>query len=94
MHYMTVLVTERGGHAAELVQDMALEFDAILAVSGDGLLHEILNGLAKRPDARKALRTPVAPIPTGSGNGFSVSLLGLKVCHITHLHLISINFRD
>ncbi|KAH7103880.1 ATP-NAD kinase-like domain-containing protein [Auriculariales sp. MPI-PUGE-AT-0066] len=73
-----ITVTERGGHAGELVREMALDYDAILTVSGDGLIHEILNGLANRPDARKALQIPVAPIPTGSGNGFSVSLIGLK----------------
>ena len=63
-----------------MVRDMPLDYDAILAVSGDGLLHEVFNGLALRPDARKALQIPVAPIPSGSGNGMALSLVGIKVC--------------
>lgn len=74
-----IAVTERQGHAGDIVETMSLDFDAVVTVSGDGLLHEVLNGFAKRPDARKAMQIPVAPIPTGSGNGFSLSLLGLKV---------------
>ncbi|EJD53008.1 hypothetical protein AURDEDRAFT_96953 [Auricularia subglabra TFB-10046 SS5] len=71
-------VTESAGHASEIAQTMPLDYDAVVAVSGDGLLHEVLNGFAKRPDARKAMQVPIAPVPTGSGNGFSLSLLGLK----------------
>ena len=37
----------------------------ISPVSGDGLIYEVLNGLAARPDARKALRIPIGPVPTG-----------------------------
>jgi sphingosine kinase len=37
----------------------------IAAVGGDGTFYEILNGLANRSDAKKALRIPLAPIPTG-----------------------------
>ena len=37
----------------------------IATSSGDGLVYEVLNGLAVRKDARKALRIPIAPIPTG-----------------------------
>lgn len=70
--------TEYQGHAGEIAENMSLDFDAVVAVSGDGLLHEVLNGFAKRADARKAMQVPIAPVPTGSGNGFSLSLLGLK----------------
>lgn len=38
----------------------------------------MLNGFASRPDARKALRTPVAPIPTGSANACCTNLFGVK----------------
>ena len=37
----------------------------IACVGGDGTFYEVLNGLANRPDAKKALRIPLAPIPTG-----------------------------
>lgn len=58
---------------------MAIDVDGILALSGDGLPHEIINGLASRVDAVAALRVPVVPVPTGSANGFNINLQGPKV---------------
>lgn len=58
---------------------MAIDVDGILALSGDGLPHEIINGLASRVDAVTALRVPVVPVPTGSANGFNINLQGPKV---------------
>ncbi|KZV90236.1 hypothetical protein EXIGLDRAFT_750735 [Exidia glandulosa HHB12029] len=75
---LDVTFTERQGHAGDIAESLPLDFDAVVTVSGDGLLHEVLNGFAKRPDARKAMQIPVAPLPTGSGNGFALSLIGLK----------------
>lgn len=59
---------------------MSLEVDAIVALSGDGLPHEIINGLASRTDAGTALQVPVVPVPTGSANGFNINIHGIKVC--------------
>jgi sphingosine kinase len=45
----TVLETERRNHAFDYVQKMEIGiFDGIVSVSGDGLLHEIVNGLLLR----------------------------------------------
>ncbi|EFI28368.1 hypothetical protein CC1G_13902 [Coprinopsis cinerea okayama7 len=74
---LKVIQTERHKHAYEVVKAMDLEYDAIVTVSGDGLVHEVLNGLAQHAQPLKALTTPVAPIPAGSGNGLSLNLLGL-----------------
>jgi len=71
-----VIYTERSGHAFDVVRSMALEYDAVVTVSGDGMIHEVLNGFADHPHPLRALSTPVAPIPAGSGNGLSVNLLG------------------
>lgn len=49
----------------------------IATASGDGLVYEVLNGLAARKDAKKALRIPIAPIPTGSANALSINLFGV-----------------
>lgn len=35
-------------------------------VSGDGILHEVLNGLASRKDAQRGLRLPLVPVPCGA----------------------------
>ena len=58
---------------------MSLTYDAVITVSGDGLIHEVMNGLAHHEDPARALATPVAPIPTGTGNGLALNLLGIKV---------------
>jgi hypothetical protein len=44
---------------------IAFSCSVIAAASGDGLIHEIINGLAVRSDAKLALRIPVVQIPTG-----------------------------
>lgn len=52
-------------------------FDALVPISGDGITHELLNGLASRPDAVHALQsTPIVPIPAGSGNALQLNLEG------------------
>lgn len=61
------------------MKESPLEYAAIITVSGDGLIHEVINGLSHHGNPIKALSTPVAPIPAGSGNGLSLNLLGIKV---------------
>lgn len=57
---------------------MDLTYDALVVVSGDGLIHEVMNGLAKHATPEKAFSIPIAPIPAGSGNGLSLNILGLR----------------
>ncbi|KAF4467437.1 sphingosine kinase [Fusarium albosuccineum] len=75
---LEVVILKRGGEATELAQKADLtKYDTIMACSGDGTPHEIFNGLAKRPDAAKALASiAVSHIPCGSGNAFSCNLYG------------------
>ena len=70
-----ILVTGRPKHASEVVSSYDLStIDTILTVGGDGLLHEVLNGLCSRPDSSEALKTPVCVIPAGSGNAVSAAI--------------------
>lgn len=63
---LTVIETRAPGHATQLVRDARLEdFVALGVVGGDGTLHEVLNGLLNRDDARKI---PIAVFPSGTGN--------------------------
>lgn len=56
--------TEHMGHAAEIAAQAA-GYDTIVAVGGDGTVHEVLNGIMTMPaETRPALGL----IPTGSGN--------------------------
>jgi sphingosine kinase len=73
-------VTEHQGHAIQIVKDLDKEaFDAIVTVSGDGVIHDVINGFMQRPDARDAMRrVSLGIIPGGTGNSLSISLLGEK----------------
>jgi len=57
-----VLYTERAGHATELAQEYSSKVDYVIAVGGDGTVHEVAKGLV----GRKAI---FGIIPMGSGNG-------------------------
>ncbi|MEP7082007.1 MAG: diacylglycerol kinase family protein [Chloroflexota bacterium] len=64
-------VTERPGHAVDLARDAAASgFDPIVAVGGDGTVHEVANGLLGFGGATPRL----AVIPIGTGNDFARSV--------------------
>ena len=70
------LVTTHKNHAAEVVASMELkvattQYDAIIVMSGDGLIHEVLNGLASRPDYEQARQIPISTISGGSANAMA-----------------------
>ena len=57
------------GRSSRILSSLTLtasRCSVIATVSGDGLVYEVFNGLAARSDARRALKIPVAPIPTGT----------------------------
>ncbi|KAJ7868490.1 ATP-NAD kinase-like domain-containing protein [Mycena leptocephala] len=69
-------------NAANIARNVDLAaYDALVPVSGDGIVNELINGLASRPDARTALRVPIAPIPAGSGN--ACQPIPLDICSVT-----------
>lgn len=72
-----LIVTEYADHAKAVVADIDLmQFDAILTVGGDGLLFEVVNGIAAREEGEALLRkVTLIPIPGGTGNGLAKSIL-------------------
>ncbi|XP_062937291.1 sphingosine kinase 1 isoform X1 [Cynocephalus volans] len=71
----TLMLTERQNHARELVRAEELgRWDALVVMSGDGLMHEVVNGLMERPDWETAIRKPLCSLPAGSGNALAASL--------------------
>ena len=73
-------VTTHHKHAWEIAKVIVPEkYDAVVTVSGDGLVYEVLNGFAEHADPMRALRIPIVPVPAGSGNALSLNLLGLQV---------------
>lgn len=75
---LTVHETTFSGEAIGLVENMDVDqFDIVVPCSGDGLPHEVFNGLGRRPDARRALqKIAVAHIPCGSGNALACNVFG------------------
>ena len=66
------------GHAIDIAANLDVNaYDLIACASGDGLPHEVFNGLAKQPHPRHALHSiAVTQIPCGSGNAMSLNLNG------------------
>ncbi|MFQ5794397.1 MAG: diacylglycerol/lipid kinase family protein [Candidatus Bipolaricaulia bacterium] len=60
------------GEATELARDaVGGGFERIVAVGGDGTIHEVVNGILEREkEKEKERETALGVIPTGSGNDF------------------------
>eukprot|EP00931_Biecheleriopsis_adriatica_P122785 TRINITY_DN97819_c0_g1_i1.p1 TRINITY_DN97819_c0_g1~~TRINITY_DN97819_c0_g1_i1.p1 ORF type:complete len:481 (-),score=83.80 TRINITY_DN97819_c0_g1_i1:80-1522(-) len=68
--------TERAGEATERAAAVDLATcSGIVVVSGDGMIHEVFNGLSRHRDARAALQIPVGHLPGGTGNGLAKTIL-------------------
>jgi YegS/Rv2252/BmrU family lipid kinase len=79
------VVTDRQGHAAELVAAAAREgIDAVIALGGDGTVHEAVNGLMQVDEPR---RPRLGVVPLGSGNDF-VGSLGLPLDPLSALRAV------
>jgi len=78
------------GHAVEIAQKLDVEaYDVIASCSGDGLPHEIFNGLGKKSDATRALsRVAVVQLPCGTGNAMSWNLNGTDSTSMAALCLV------
>ena len=72
--------TEYANHGTEVAESLDLEnFDGIVCVGGDGMVHEVIQGIMRRTDWKTvASNLPIAVIPGGSGNGIARSLCEIK----------------
>ena len=70
--------TQFQGHAVEIAEKLDIDaYDVIASCSGDGVPHEVFNGLGKKKDAKRALtNVAIVQLPCGSGNAMSWSLNG------------------
>jgi len=78
-------LTEQGGQATELAAQAGKDgFDVVVAVGGDGTVHEVVNGLMQ-VDRNKRPRLGV--IPVGSGNDFAHNVK-LPEAHTDAIHCL------
>ena len=64
-------LTEEPGHAVELARSAARQAEAVVAVGGDGTVHEVARGVIESGEAAH-----LGVIPLGTGNDF-VKVLGM-----------------
>lgn len=72
--------TERRNHGFDMVCEGGeldlTQYDNLVTVSGDGLIHEVCNGLLLRSDWKEvATRMTIGCIPGGTSNGLVKSIL-------------------
>jgi len=74
-----VITTTHGGHAREyiLASKNLSDYSGLLIVSGDGLVHETLDGLRERGD-NLLEQLPIGHLSGGTGNGLIASMLYSK----------------
>lgn len=72
-----LLKTQYAGHAKDVVQQKNLkEYSGLIIISGDGLIHEVFNGLYALPSWMEIMKDiPFGLMPGGSGNALNCSLL-------------------
>ena len=72
-----LVTTTHQGHAEEIAKNLKVgEYTGIAVVSGDGLFHEVVNGIMSREDAEQASKQIcLVPIPGGSGNALAASIV-------------------
>ncbi|KAJ3118146.1 hypothetical protein HDU96_003675 [Phlyctochytrium bullatum] len=64
--------TDSKGHAEETCRTLDVSrYEAIVTVSGDGVFHEVINGLLTRPNWETARQLPVSTIGAGSSNAMN-----------------------
>lgn len=70
IHYeLDWALTENPAHAIEIARQASLDgYDIVVALGGDGTVHEIVNGLMQVEPAKRA---KLGVIPAGSGNDFA-----------------------
>lgn len=87
---MEIVYTTHSKHATTIAREADLaSYDAIVCVSGDGIPHEVINAIMKRPDAAQILqRVPICQLPGGSGNALSNSVTGGDNFGICSLNVI------
>lgn len=67
---VSLALTQSAKHAVDLAAG-AGTFDTVVAIGGDGVIHEVSNGLMTLPDAD---RPQLGVVPVGSGNDYARTL--------------------
>jgi diacylglycerol kinase family enzyme len=73
--HLEYVETQYKDHCTNIAKDLDLnKYKALVTVSGDGLFHELINGLLTRSDWREACKIPIGFIPGGTSNALGKNL--------------------
>jgi sphingosine kinase len=75
---VTLKYTERRNHGYDILKDEVQigQYDGIMTISGDGLIHEAINGAMNRPDKDQFMESiAFGFIPAGTANGLHKSVM-------------------
>jgi sphingosine kinase len=88
--HISVEKTTHKGHAVEIGRDLDVDaWDTVACVSGDGLPHEVFNGLGQQKHSRAALaKVAVVQLPGGSGNAMCTNLFGTNSPSLAALAIV------
>lgn len=67
---LDVMETQKAGHAVDLAASAAA-YDTVIALGGDGVIHEVVNGLMSLP---REERPTFGVLPCGNGNDYARTL--------------------
>lgn len=87
-----LFVTQYPKHATAIINKVPnlRSYDAMVAIGGDGILNEVVNGALTRSDWEEVIKVPLGILPAGSGNGVAASLNIIEF-HMATLNLIRLN---
>ena len=90
-----LIVTETGSHAYEIASELdSEEYSGIAVIGGDGILHEVINGLFHLCDCdiqefdSLLSKLPIGVIPTNGGNDGLANSIGLSNAYIATKRMI------
>ena len=67
--------TQFSGHASKIAAELDVaQYLCAVAISGDGVFHELVNGLLTRSDWQTAHQLPIGMVGSGTSNAFSKNL--------------------
>lgn len=89
---ITYMETEYSKHGVEIGREVDIDkFDILACCSGDGIPHEVINGMYERRDRVRAFeKLAIAQLPCGSGNAFSLSTHGSNKPGIAAFHMLKL----
>lgn len=89
---VTYMETRHSKHAVEVGREMDIsKFDIVACCSGDGVPHEVINGMYERADRAEAFtKIAVTQLPCGLGNAMSLSTHGTNDAGLAALRMLKL----